>query len=75
MNPFTLMQIIIQASASIPKVIEAIQQIMASDAAHTVESAFQAWFDHNTAGAPGAPALSESAKPLAIAMPMTAQPS
>jgi len=75
MNPFTMFQIIMQASASLPKVVEAIQQIMASDAAHTVESAFQAWFDHNTAGGTAAPALSETAKPLSIPVPMPVQPS
>jgi hypothetical protein len=43
--------------SSFPKVIQAVQEIMASDAAHTVETAFKEWFDHNTKGAPNSPAL------------------
>lgn len=48
--------------AQLPTVITAIQAIMNSDAAHTVESAVSEWVNHNTPGQPNSPALSQTAK-------------
>ena len=64
MNPFTIMAIIAEAMKVIPQVVAAIQQIMASDEAHTIESAVQDIIHHLTPGGPAAAALSPHAEPL-----------
>lgn len=64
MNPFAMISIITEAMRVIPQVVAAIQQIMASDAAHTVESAIQEIIAHLTPGGPAAQALSPHASPL-----------
>lgn len=64
MNPMTILAIMAQAVTAIPKVVTAIQQIMASDAGHTVTSAFEQFFHHNTAGQPNASALGPTATQL-----------
>lgn len=64
MNPFAMISIITEAMRVIPQVVAAIQQIMASDAAHTVESAVEEIISHLTPGGPAAKALAPSAKPL-----------
>ena len=64
MNPFTIMAIIAEAMKVIPQVVAAIQQIMASDEAHTIESAVQDIIHHLTPGGPAAAALSATATPL-----------
>lgn len=64
MNPLTLLAILSEAMTAIPKVVTAVQTIMASDAALTIKQAFEQFFAHNTAGQPNAPALSPTAKPL-----------
>lgn len=53
MNP----AILIQFFTAIPQLIKAIETIMNSDAAHTIESAVKALINHNTPGQPNAPAL------------------
>lgn len=64
MNPFTILAIIAEAMKVIPQVVAAIQQIMASDQAHTIESAVQMIISHLTPGAPPASALMSTATPL-----------
>lgn len=54
MNPMILVQIF----TMIPQLVSAVQTIMASDAAHTIESAVQELMQHNTPGQPNSPALS-----------------
>jgi len=49
--------ILVQLFAAIPQLVQAVQTIMNSDAAHTIESAVQDLIKHNTAGAPNAKAL------------------
>jgi hypothetical protein len=64
MNPFTIIAIVSQAMTLIPKIVEAVQQIMASDQAHTIESAFEQLVKHVTPGQPAAPALGPHASPI-----------
>ena len=42
---------------TIPQLIRAVEAIMASDAAHTIESAIEALISHNTPGQPNEPSL------------------
>jgi hypothetical protein len=58
------MAIIAEAMKVIPQVVAAIQQIMASDEAHTIESAVQDIIHHLTPGGPAAPALAPHAESL-----------
>lgn len=50
--------ILIQLFTAIPSLVKAVEEIMGSDAAHTIESAVQELINHNTKGAPNSPALS-----------------
>lgn len=64
MNPMTLITIVTQAMTVIPQIVTAVQQIMASDAAHTIESAVEELIAHVTPGQANSPALAPSANPL-----------
>ena len=54
--------ILVQLFTLIPQLVQAVQTIMASDSAHTIESAIGTLMAHNTAGQPNASALSPNAK-------------
>lgn len=73
MNPLTLFAIISQAMTVIPQVVAAIQQIMASDGAHTIESAVEQIISHLTPGMAPAPALLSTARPLVPTAEQAAQ--
>lgn len=51
----------LQLMTMIPALINAVEAIMASDAAHTIESAIAVLIGHNTPGQPNAPALAPTA--------------
>jgi lysozyme family protein len=53
--------ILIQLFTAMPKLIQAVQTILASDAAHTIETAVLALMGHNTPGEPNVPALGPNA--------------
>lgn len=55
MNPM----IIVQIFSAIPQLVQAVQTILSSDAAHTIESAVEELISHNTPGQPNSPALSK----------------
>lgn len=57
MNPMILVQIF----TMVPQLVSAVEAILSSDAAHTIESAIAALISHNTPGAPNAPALAPTA--------------
>jgi lysozyme family protein len=50
--------IIVEILSKLPTLVKAVQDILASDAAHTIESAVAEWAGHNTKGQPNSPALS-----------------
>lgn len=52
-NPTILVQIL----SMLPQLVQAVEAILASDGAHTIESAVKVLLDHNTKGQPNAPAL------------------
>lgn len=52
-NPTVLIQIL----SMLPQLVNAVEAILASDGAHTIESAVKVLLDHNTPGQPNAPAL------------------
>lgn len=64
MNPFAILNIVSAVMTTLPRIIAAVQQIMASDAAHTVESAVEELIGHVTPGAANSAALAPTAKPL-----------
>lgn len=49
--------ILIQLFTMVPQLVQAVQTIMSSDAAHTIESAIQALIKHNTPGQPNVKSL------------------
>ena len=49
--------ILIQLFTMVPQLVQAVQAIMSSDAAHTIESAVQDLIKHNTPGQPNVKAL------------------
>jgi len=60
MNPMILVQLF----TMIPQLVAAVQTLMASDSAHTIESAVGALMQHNTPGQPNAAVLGPTAKPI-----------
>lgn len=58
MNPM----IIVQVLTMMPQLINAVETILASDSAHTIEAAIKQLIAHNTPGQPNAPALAPTAK-------------
>jgi hypothetical protein len=61
--------IIFQIATALPSVIKAIQTILASNEAHTIESAVGELISHNTAGQPNSPALSPTAQAIDFQAP------
>lgn len=57
--------ILVQLFTMMPKLVQAVQAILASDAAHTIESAIEVLTGHVTPGQPNAPALGPTAPPVA----------
>lgn len=53
MNPMILVSLF----SAIPQLVQAVQTLLSSDAAHTIESAIAALIAHNTPGQPNATAL------------------
>lgn len=49
--------VLIQVLSMLPQLVNAVEAILASDGAHTIESAVKVLLDHNTPGQPNAPAL------------------
>jgi len=56
--------ILVQLFTMIPQLVAAVQTLMASDSAHTIESAVGALMQHNTPGQPNAAVLGPTAKPI-----------
>ena len=61
MNPLNIIMLIMKY---LPKIIDAVRTIRASDAGKTVEGAVEDLIHHITPGGPAAPALSPDAPPL-----------
>ena len=61
-NPMTVITIMSQLFTIMPKVVQAVQTIMNSDAGHTIESAIAELIGHNTPGQPNSAALGPTAK-------------
>jgi lysozyme family protein len=53
MNPLIIVEIL----SKLPTLVKAVQDILASNAAHTIESAVMEWTNHNTKGQPNSAAL------------------
>ena len=56
-NPKMNASILVQLFSAIPQLVQAVQTIMNSDAAHTIESAVKQLIQHNTPGQPNAKPL------------------
>lgn len=61
MNPLILVQLF----TAIPKLVQAVQEIMNSTAGHTIVSAVEELINHNTPGKSNSAALSPSSIPTA----------
>lgn len=61
MNPLTIVMFLM---SNLPKLIDAVRTIMASDAAHTIETAIAELIGHVTPGGPASQALAPSAPTL-----------
>jgi hypothetical protein len=61
--------IIFQIATALPSVIKAVQTILASNEAHTIESAVSELIQHNTAGQPNSSALSPTAHAIDFQAP------
>lgn len=49
--------ILIQLFSAVPSLVQAVQTILNSDSAHTIESAVEALINHNTPGQPNSKPL------------------
>ncbi len=61
MNPLSIAMFLM---ANLPKLIDAVRTILASDAAHTIETAIAELLHHVTPGGPASPALAPDAPKL-----------